>query len=232
MVLCAVGGVQSQSMTVDRQMKRYHVPRLAFINKMDRIGANPLRVVRAGEGKAGMRRHSDAAADRQRRRISQGIVDLITMQAVYFDGTNGEKVRREEIPADMQEDAKKYRHADVGKFVDVQRRADGNAVGRSKHVPEELIHAVVKDAVQNQDATAVFMGSAYQEQRRAAAAGRDCAVSALAAGSTKLRPRTGKTPTKKFRWPPIRPSRSSAWRSSWSTIRTVSSRSCASIRAR
>ena len=45
LVLCAVGGVQSQSMTVDRQMKRYHVPRLAFINKMDRTGANPFRVV-------------------------------------------------------------------------------------------------------------------------------------------------------------------------------------------
>src|SRR6186997_1505179 len=45
LVLCAVGGVQSQSMTVDRQMKRYHVPRLAFINKMDRTGANHERVV-------------------------------------------------------------------------------------------------------------------------------------------------------------------------------------------
>src|SRR6202043_1652601 len=46
LVLCAVGGVQSQSITVDRQMKRYHIPRLAFINKMDRVGADPLRVIR------------------------------------------------------------------------------------------------------------------------------------------------------------------------------------------
>ncbi len=53
LVLCAVGGVQSQSITVDRQMKRYHVPRLAFINKMDRIGANPLRVCQEMRDKLG-----------------------------------------------------------------------------------------------------------------------------------------------------------------------------------
>ena len=67
LVLCAVGGVQSQSMTVDRQMKRYHVPRLAFINKMDRTGANPRRVVEQVTRKAGLRRRADADADRQGR---------------------------------------------------------------------------------------------------------------------------------------------------------------------
>src|SRR5437016_4579177 len=45
LVLCSVGGVQSQSLTVDRQMKRYHIPRIAFINKMDRTGANPDKVI-------------------------------------------------------------------------------------------------------------------------------------------------------------------------------------------
>src|SRR5438552_11179359 len=53
LVLCAVGGVQSQSITVDRQMKRYHVPRLAFINKMDRTGANPESVVKQLKEKLG-----------------------------------------------------------------------------------------------------------------------------------------------------------------------------------
>ena len=60
LVLCAVGGVQSQSITVDRQMKRYHVPRLAFINKMDRTGANPESVVEQLKRKAGLRRRADA----------------------------------------------------------------------------------------------------------------------------------------------------------------------------
>src|SRR5215475_3925380 len=109
LVLCAVGGVQSQSMTVDRQMKRYHVPRLAFINKMDRTGANPLRVVQQ------VREKLDCDAILMQLPIGKednfkGVIDLITMKAVYFDGNNGEKVRHEEIPADMQEEAKKHRH--------------------------------------------------------------------------------------------------------------------------
>src|SRR4029077_16644620 len=109
LVLCSVGGVQSQSMTVDRQMKRYHVPRLAFINKMDRIGANPLRVVEQ------VREKLDCDAILMQLPIGkeenfQGVVDLITMKAISFDGTNGEKVRHEEIPAELQDDAKKYRH--------------------------------------------------------------------------------------------------------------------------
>jgi elongation factor G len=162
LVLCAVGGVQSQSMTVDRQMKRYHVPRLAFINKMDRVGANPLRVVEQVKEKL------ECDAILMQLPIGKedefaGIVDLITMQAVYFDGTNGEKVRREAIPADMQEDAKKYRHAmleSLSMYSDVLMEL----LLAEQDVPEELIHATVKDAVQNQDATAVFMGSAYKNK--------------------------------------------------------------------
>ena len=69
LVLCAVGGVQSQSITVDRQMKRYHVPRLAFINKMDRTGANPGIGRRAAPREARLRRRADADSDRPRGRL-------------------------------------------------------------------------------------------------------------------------------------------------------------------
>ena len=98
LVLCAVGGVQSQSMTVDRQMKRYHVPRLAFINKMDRTGANPESVVRQLKEKLGC----DAVLMQLpigREDEFEGVIDLITMKAIYFDGTKGEKVREDAIPA-------------------------------------------------------------------------------------------------------------------------------------
>src|SRR5262252_3404846 len=109
LVLCAVGGEQSQSLTVDRQMKRYHIPRLAFINKMDRTGARPFRVVQQVRDKLGC----DAILMQipiGKEDNFAGVVDLITMQAVHFDGNNGEKVRREAIPADLLEEAKKYRH--------------------------------------------------------------------------------------------------------------------------
>src|SRR3954471_11914843 len=97
LVLCAVGGVQSQSMTVDRQMKRYHVPRLAFINKMDRTGSNPTSVVKQLKEKLGC----DAVLMQiqiGKEDKFEGVVDLITMKALYFDGANGEKVREEAIP--------------------------------------------------------------------------------------------------------------------------------------
>src|SRR5690606_28987898 len=92
LVLCAVGGVQSQSLTVDRQMKRYHVPRLAFINKMDRTGADPLRVVKEIKEKLGvepvpLQIPIGAGND------FQGEIDLLKMKALYFDGTQGEDVR-------------------------------------------------------------------------------------------------------------------------------------------
>ena len=92
-----------------------------------------------------------------------GVIDLITMQAVYFDGTNGEKVRREAIPTDQLEDAKKYRHAMLESLSMYSDQLMELLLGEQE-VPEELIHATVKDAVQNQDATAVFMGSAYKNK--------------------------------------------------------------------
>src|SRR5438132_14361746 len=105
LVLCAVGGVQSQLITVDRQMKRYHVPRLAFINKMDRTGANPQRVV------AQVREKMDCDAILMQWPIVkedefEGVIDLVTMKALYFDGNNGEKVREEAIAAELLDQAK------------------------------------------------------------------------------------------------------------------------------
>ncbi len=110
LVLCGVGGVQSQSLTVDRQMKRYGVPRIAFINKLDRVGADPGRVVSEIEAKLGL-----VAVPLQVpigvENDHKGVIDLLTMEAVYFDGEKGQKVRREPIPDDMRETAERARHA-------------------------------------------------------------------------------------------------------------------------
>src|SRR5436190_6396181 len=109
LVLCSVAGVQSQSITVDRQMRRYKIPRLCFINKMDRAGANAFRVTQQLREKlnhnAVMMELPIGAEEK-----FQGVVDLVTMKAHYYDGENGEKIRTEEIPADLLEQAKTMRH--------------------------------------------------------------------------------------------------------------------------
>src|SRR3954447_7471223 len=106
LVLCGVAGVQSQSYTVDRQMRRYNVPRLAFINKLDRSGASGHRVAMQLKEKL---RHNIVITQQQigEEDKFEGIIDLITMKAFYFDGDDGEDVREEEIPAALLADAKR-----------------------------------------------------------------------------------------------------------------------------
>lgn len=162
LVLCSVGGVQSQSMTVDRQMKRYQVPRLAFINKMDRTGANPHSVVKQVRNKLG--------ADAVLMQINigneekfEGVVDLIAMKAYYFDGSNGEKVRTEEIPADLQADAEKYR-AEMLEALSMYSDDLMEKLLAEEEVSEELIHDIVRNAVINQEFCPVFLGSAFKNK--------------------------------------------------------------------
>jgi elongation factor G len=162
LVLCGVGGVQSQSLTVDRQMKRYHVPRLAFINKMDRIGANAEKVVAQVREKMG----ADAVLMQWpigKEDNFQGVIDLITMKANYFDGSNGEKVREEEIPANLKEAATTARQAML-ESLSMYSDELMELMLSEEPISEELIHTVVRDAVQEQDLTPVFMGTAYRNK--------------------------------------------------------------------
>ncbi len=162
LVLCAVGGVQSQSMTVDRQMKRYHVPRLAFINKMDRTGANPFRVVKQVRDKL-----DDDAVLMQwpigKEDLFEGVIDLITMKAHYFDGPKGEIVREEEIPEELKADAAQGRHEMLEALAMYSDRMMELLLSEEP-VPDELIHETVKSAVQSQDMTPVYIGSAYKNK--------------------------------------------------------------------
>ncbi len=162
LVLCAVGGVQSQSMTVDRQMKRYHVPRLAFINKMDRTGARPFAIIDDLKTKLG----ADAALMQYPMGLGEkyeGSIDLVTMKALYFDGTKGEKVRIEEIPAQYKKGAEEYRH----KMLEALAMYSDELMEKllsEEPISEELIHKVTKQACQEQGFTPVFVGTAYKNK--------------------------------------------------------------------
>jgi len=161
LVLCAVAGVQSQSMTVDRQMRRYKVPRLAFINKSDRTGANPFRVV------AQLREKLKHNAVMMQIPIGlegdhEGIVDLIEMKAHYFDGANGDIRRVEEIPASLRKQAEEKR----GEMLDaVSMYSDElmEALLEDRATPE-LIHEAIRKGTISLDLTPVFLGSAYKNK--------------------------------------------------------------------
>ncbi|MBX3427575.1 MAG: elongation factor G [Pirellulales bacterium] len=162
LVLCAVGGVQSQSMTVDRQMKRYHVPRLAFINKMDRTGANPRNVVKQIKEKLG--------ADCVLMQIPigkednfKGVVDLVTMKAVYNDGEKGETIRLDDIPADLQAEAAKARTEMLEALSMYSDELMEKLLGEEE-ISEKLIHEICRHAVIEQEFTPVFLGSAFKNK--------------------------------------------------------------------
>ncbi len=109
-VFCAVGGVQSQSETVWRQANRYEVPRMVFVNKMDRTGANFYRVVDQIRNRLGANAHPIRLPIGAEDKFT-GLIDLFTMKAEIYTNDLGTDIREEEIPADMLDEAKKYREA-------------------------------------------------------------------------------------------------------------------------
>jgi len=161
LVLCAVGGVQSQTLTVDRQLKRYHVPRLVFINKCDRTGANPYRVKSQIVEKLGLNAVFMTIPIGLEDKL-EGIVDLVDMKAVYFDGDNGENVRYAEIPAHMAEDAAKYREElldSASMFSDEL----AEAYLEGAETPDMIMAAVRRGTIVEQ-LVPVFVGSAYKNK--------------------------------------------------------------------
>ncbi|MBL0714273.1 MAG: elongation factor G [Desulfosarcina sp.] len=162
LVLCSVGGVQSQSITVDQQMKRYKVPCIAFINKCDRSGANPFRVIDQLRDKLG---HNAVALQIPIGLEAEfdGVVDLIRMQAVYFDGDNGETVRIEAIPEAIRPEAEQRRE----ELIDAATMFSDElteAVLEEKDLPEELIATALRTGVLKREITPVLMGSAYKNK--------------------------------------------------------------------
>ncbi len=162
LVLCSVGGVQSQSITVDMQMKRYKIPCIAFINKCDRSGANPLRVIdqlkeKLGHNAIAMQIPIGIEAD------FTGIVDLVSMKAIYFDGDNGENVRTEDIPENLLAEAMEKRE----ELIDAASMYSDElteAILEEKEITEDLIVDAVRNGTLTREMTPVFIGSAYKNK--------------------------------------------------------------------
>ena len=161
MILCAVAGVQSQSITVDRQLKRYHVPRVAFVNKCDRQGANPIRVCGQIREKLGLNAHMMELPIGLEDKL-QGVVDLVGMKALYFEGNSGENVIEKEIPADMIDQANQYREElmDAVSMFDDSLMEDIMEKGYNDLDEAKVIAAIRKGTLAEQF-VGVFCGSAH-----------------------------------------------------------------------
>jgi len=161
LVLCSVSGVQSQSITVDRQMKRYNVPRIAFVNKCDRQGANPFRVCDQLRDKLG---HNSIMVQVPIGLEDQhvGVCDLVTMKAWYFEGENGENIREEEIPAELLEECESRREI----LLDAVSMYDDDLMEAmlEENVTQELLDKAIRTATIAREITPVLCGSAYKNK--------------------------------------------------------------------
>ena len=160
LVLCGTSGVQSQSITVDRQMKRYNVPRIAFVNKLDNPGSSPYLVTSQLCEKLGHNAvmfQVPIGAESELR----GVVDLVKMRSFIFEGENGENVTEGEIAADMLDHATEKRD----ELLEALSEYDDELmelVMEGEEAPEAMVHAAARKGVLSLGLTPVFMGSAYK----------------------------------------------------------------------
>jgi len=162
LVLCSVAGVQSQSITVDRQMRRYGVPRVAFINKCDRSGANPDRVTAQLKDKL---KHNPVqiTTEIELEDKFNGVIDLVQMKAIYFEGDDGEILVEKEIPAEKLDRAKEKRVALIESLADY----DDNIAEKflmEEEVTIDEIKAAIRKATISLDITPVLVGTALKNQ--------------------------------------------------------------------
>ncbi len=162
LILCSVSGVQSQSITVDQQMKRYEVPCIAFVNKCDRSGANPARVSRQLRDKLGhnsvMMQLPIGLEDKH-----EGVVDLVAMKAYYFEGDNGEKMVAKPIPEDMMDEAAAAREEMID-AVSLFSEELTDAILEESEITEKMVKTAVRTGTIAREMTPVFMGSAYKNK--------------------------------------------------------------------
>ncbi|MCD6515888.1 MAG: elongation factor G [Candidatus Aminicenantes bacterium] len=161
LILCSVGGVQSQSITVDRQLKRYRIPTIAFINKCDRVGADPYKVknqIKEKLGQNAVLMQIPVGLEENHR----GVIDLVKMKAYYFEGPDGAEVLVRDIPEELRKEAESKRE----EMLDAASMFSDElmeAVLEGKET-EEQIYKAVREGTIAREMTPVFMGSAYKNK--------------------------------------------------------------------
>ena len=162
LVLCSVSGVQSQSITVDRQMKRYSVPRLAFVNKLDRTGANPWKVIEGLRSTLSL----NAAAVQVPIGLEdahEGVVDIIALQSYIFKGEKGEEVVVGPVPNELEELVAEKRLELIERLAEVDEELEELFLMEEEPTAEQLKEAIRRQTIQNRFVP-VFMGSAFKNK--------------------------------------------------------------------
>jgi len=162
MLVCASSGVQSQTITVDRQMKRYNVPRICFINKCDRSGARPYQVLNEIKDELGINvafvQIPIGIEDEHK-----GIIDIIEEKAIYFDGKNGEIVRKEDIPSEYLDKTKEYRHKLLESLGEIDETMEMHYLEETYPSIDEIKSCIKKCVIAN-TFVPIFVGSAYKNK--------------------------------------------------------------------
>lgn len=162
LLMCAVSGVQSQTLTVDRQMKRYGVPRICFINKLDRDNANPQRAVRQARERLGINMafiqlNMGTAQD------FEGVVDIIEEKAVYFDGPFGETLRYEAVPDYMKSDVGTARAELISRLAECEESMEEIFLNDGTPTVEQIHESIRRATIANKFVP-VMVGSAYRNK--------------------------------------------------------------------
>ena len=163
MVYCAVGGVQPQSETVWRQANKYKVPRLAFINKMDRVGADFYRVVEQIKTRLGGK-PVPLVIPIGKEDDFEGVVDLVTMKAIYWDeASQGMKYEEREIPTELQEKAEEYREYLVENAAEASEELM-NEYLENGELTVEQINDAIRQLTINNEIIPLLCGTAFKNK--------------------------------------------------------------------
>ena len=163
LLICGASGVQPQTLTVDKQMKRYDVPRLVFVNKLDRMGADPWNAINQVRDRLSL----CAAAVQVNIGVENGlsgVVDLVLMKALYFDGDSGENIRVEEIPDNLKDFCIEKKLELIGTLAELDEKMEEYYMEEDYNVPVDELKACIRKHTIALDFCPVFLGSAFKNK--------------------------------------------------------------------